>query len=399
MCHLFFVCSFPTALQTARLFWYIFDTLGPEGATQYLRRLSIAKTPSDKVDLKNAKSEFTTILRNNVPPEGLEAKFEELISVEAGESDDRVRSSKSYISRLRATVKESPRGHVFVNGQHLLFGEQQLFQKINKIVSSQLQSLLPQIYYQELTDEDDLENIFYDHPIALSSRSELLFPPTDSSSSVRHPMPINLPIVIDSLEHDEFTRNFLYPQGSDDISKINATVWLLGDLDSARGKALLLEGLKALVSSFPSQNAFRLGFVHLPSTTTSSTSTISSNTQLLSTFLYQLISSSQLQNISPDQLKEVILSYEPPVDNLDTDGKISGRSHEAQVVLEKGKGFASYASEAGWNLPGAVGSDKFWRSAKTFANSLGMENDEFAVVVNGKVRSVMTLSCFSFPHF
>lgn len=325
------------------------------------------------------------MLRNKVPPGGLEAKFDELTSISKARHDQRVQSSKAYTSRLRATMRESPRGHFFVNGQHLPNSSPQIFQQINKIVTTQLQGLLPQIYYKHLKDEDNLDFIFYDHPMALTSRSELLFPPIDSSSSVRHSMAVNLPAVMDSLDETAFTRNFLYPQGSDETSKINATVWVLGDFDSHKGKELILEGIDALSSSFSTETAFRLGFAHL-SKTSGSSSTQGSNPQLLSTFLYQLISSSQIQKISPSQLREAVMEYQPHSDNLDQDGKIDARSQESQMVMDgKGKGFASFASEAGWQLPAATESEKFWRSALGFAKAFDMRENEFALTVNGKV--------------
>lgn len=107
---------------------------------------------------------------------------------------------------------------------------------------------------------------------------------------------------------------------------------------------------------------------------------------LLSTFLYQLISSAKLNEISPAQLLEVVEQYRPPLDNIDSAGQIveEAQAHQ-QVFGSAGEHFASYAKEAGWDLPAATSALRFWHAGSKFARLAGVQTGEYALLVNGRV--------------
>lgn len=206
---------YPTALQVARLFWYVMDTAGPDAAAKFLKRL--ARGTGERVDLRSARIELATALRDDPPPEGFEAKLDNLLATPAAGSEEaaRIESVRHYTKRLRATSADNPRGHVFVNGRHLPF-DAQLVQQLNQVVQVQMQVLVPLIYYGKVTEESDVAHHFYDLPTTFAYRSELVFPTSAKGTTKGADAPakarfVNTVNIFDQVNESMLAHSFCYP--------------------------------------------------------------------------------------------------------------------------------------------------------------------------------------------
>jgi UDP-glucose:glycoprotein glucosyltransferase len=328
------------SLQLARFLWLAVDEGGVEIASKYLRR--VVGLSTEKIKVETAEKELQKILHLS------SAEIEELLP----RYSKRESLTRRYLQRLRAD-DDSP-GHVFVNGQYIPFGPQ-TFQFIHQAVATQVQMVAAPIYYGQLQEDDEVSTYFYDLPGTHLSRSELLFPSEDSAVKTK---------VVELSEASIAGSKYITPS---DV-EVNSTVWIAGNLDSREGAQLLRDVIQALANS-----AARLGLIHIKQESSSKESSM-----LLSTFLYQLLTSSA--TITPEQLLEVLDTYQGEHDNL----------HEAtmdgQTVLEDAIGSINRMKAQGWSAPQTQEAAQYWEQVE-LKKTLDLNEGDYALVVNGKVIS------------
>lgn len=159
--------------------------------------------------------------------------------------------------------------------------------------------------------------------------------------------------------------------------KTPVTMWLIGDLDSSDGLALVRNALQHLALE---STAARLGFVHVPTSKPSG----QSSAIRLSTLLFQLYSQQSLSALTPvDMLTfvEELVKSSMEEDNLDSDGHIY--SEEAQKVLEA-RALKSFTS-AGWSVTNVAAAAEFWQAGSTIAQTLDIKSGQTYILINGRV--------------
>ncbi|KAE8222327.1 hypothetical protein CF319_g4456 [Tilletia indica] len=392
------------SLQLARLYYLAFLNLDISQVTTMFLRLSGKVTSDRLVELSVVRQELLAALKHagrTAPTSGTDSEQTKdwtqyvddvLLQGKVKEVEQLVQSAAQYSQRLRATKKDSEKGHFFVNGQHLAFGPT-IMQHLNMLVSEQLQIIAREVYRGNLDDDSDVSNYFYDLEGSFSSRPTLVFPEPDPDTGV-----ISSVKLVNLLEasagfapHGQVVNSFVYPVAAQDggVSPTpNTTMWVVGDLNSLQGAKLVRSALEMVTES-----RVRLGFVHQPSSERT-VPQVEVAQPRLSTFLYQLIDKDALKHITPDELAgivdEIVKSY--PASNVVPVGRIHNAADdgsETQKTVASDSASANLLShfmkDAGWHLADAVDSTAFWQQAGIFARRLEVEPDSLALVVGGRV--------------
>jgi len=386
------------SLQLARLYYLGFTQLNPAQLTTHFLRIAGAETSETTTDFANFRLETIAALKHADRPIPAASTGTERAKSWAAYLDDTllqgkdelveslIDAARKYARRLRATKKDSERGHFFVNGQRLPVSSA-IMQSMNTLISEQLQTLAREVYRGTLDDSSDVENYFYDREETFTSRPTLVFPEADPDTGV-----VPSTKVVDLLEatagfgaHEQVVNSFVYPEGEhtgDASGSPNATLWIVGDLDTRDGANLVRTGLNMVLES-----RVRLGFVHQPSSRPA-TSQAEITAPRLSTYLYQLINSGAVKFVTPSELRSTIDDFiqSIPASNVVPVGQIKDDSNEVkQQALGADEATPNWAKEAGWQIADAVQSTSFWQKASIFASRLGVQQDSFAVVLNGRV--------------
>ncbi|PWN22586.1 hypothetical protein BCV69DRAFT_311378 [Microstroma glucosiphilum] len=394
------------ATGIARLYWHLFERFGIKGGCRYFEALAGPPKPPKKpqnpyedevleeeepdvfVTITQARAAFTEVI-NKINPASRLGPTE--ISTTP---DAREQPARDYIERLRLTMADDRDGHMFFNGQYYPFIGPNVFQLIMQLVSITTQSLQRAIYMGEMPESVDLGNHFYDQPGVFRGRSNLVFPPVDEQGEIIGPKAkaVDLGKVRRSLE--DSTRlplqTFLTPQGD---AKINATVWIVADLDTAPTQQVL----QGALSMLRTDKSFRLGFVHLPS---NDGQDASGPGLRLSSFIGQAIKAQVLDKTSADEFAEVVKELASTHSNLDRAGRVyndldgsatpqSGQQQDDRTGAASS--FNAFKARA-WNLEGSKEADDFWKeTGPAIARAFGVAPGEAALVVNGRLLSGVDL--------
>lgn len=368
----------------ARLFWHLQERHGLAMAVEFLSELASLGGADDKISLPAAR----TLFDKNIARLGQTEPADDAATVSSTPLTLREKAVRDYVHRLRVAMDEDQDGHLFFNGQYYPFPGQQVFQLIMQLISIQIQQLARPIYFGEISDDSDVSTYFYDLPSTFTSRSELVFPRLDAEGEVTGPKPraVDLAQAMKTLDYRtagaKVLEQFLWP---DQQASVNATVWVIGDLDSEAGLHLVRQAALALQGA-----SYRLGFAHVPGDGAASQHTS------LSAFLGGMITSDMLRSILPEHLLEILAEVEqaPPSDLVDT-GKLEGAAAAAQNQLSSEGTKASYVDGAkarGWNLPFDAAAGGLWKECAPFVEALGVRHGEHAVLVNGRLLSGIAAS-------
>ncbi|PWN41129.1 hypothetical protein IE81DRAFT_324849 [Ceraceosorus guamensis] len=363
------------SLQMARLFWLLHAELGNTGVVEWLKALVRSTSSGQQIDVKLALNEARRVLKSKADT----LNPEQLLT--DPELSEREHSVRSYVKRLHLDLRGShARGHVLVNGQRIPFNAQ-AFNAIHSLVSTQTQALARPVYFRQIDPEQDISHYFYDLPTTFTSRSSLVFPdeeistPDNPAPAAVKPRAVDLVKAADTLKNKAVVERFVY---SPAFEKVNATVWVVGDLDSQEGSSLVREALNAL-----SQNAFRLGFVHVPRRA-SEASRLQPSASLLSTFLHDMLSipTDLKSKLGPENLIELVEGYQGSLRDIVTEGRVEGQQIFGHADPQDD---VSATKEKGWNTPAATAAGLFWDEVAPFANALGIDERQFGIVLNGRV--------------
>ncbi len=329
----------------------------------------------ETIDVSLAVKEAKFALRSVDTDNALSAKLDDILAGNNPTYTQREALGKAYIQRLRATRSESATGHVFVNGRHHPF-HPQIVHILHQTIQEQIQVLAPQIYYGQISSSSPgLETFFYDSVGALSFRSALVGGSGSEAGGVRHGAVDLFSALVDGEVGEETLDKvfkFFYPSSgaAEDAGegRFNSTVWVLADLDSRDGLALLTRAFEALAQD---EAVFRLGLLHLPSTQTDSGGVHSS---WISTLAYRLLAEGKAETLSPAQMLTVLRqAHDDPHVPL----------QQLEALLDSAPHGIDDASNA---------SRHFWTAiSPTIASKLGISSNP-AILVDGHLVSNLTPS-------
>lgn len=314
------------SIRMARLFWFLLDHAGAEVTSDVLRKAAASKTGSaGALDVSIAIKEAKFALKSLDAESSLTDQLEKAL---AGDNDIYIQKEslgRAYIQRLRADRHESLTGHVFVNGQHHAF-HPQIVHILHQTIQEQIQALAPQIYYGQISnDTPGLDTYFYDSVGALSFRSALVAGASGAQEGglVHSAVDLFSALVNDEevVASNEEVFDFFYPAASQDL--MNSTVWVLADVDTQDGLALLTRSFEALARD---DAKFRLAVVHRPSAWNDRKTT-------MSTLLFHLLKQGDLGQLLPSEMLQALrqaldepsITWQQMSDQLrvHTDGPIS----------------------------------------------------------------------------
>lgn len=305
------------SLRMARLFWFLLEHSTPQLAADVLRkaaasRAGTAETLDVSLAVKEAKFALKALETDGPGSDSLAAKLDAILADSTPVYAHKEPLVKAYIKRLRATRQESASGHVFVNGQHQPF-HPQIVHILHQTVQEQIQVLAPQIYYGQISGTTPgLSTLFYDSVGALSFRSALVSGTADRSGQddgVAHEavdlfsalvddgIPTKAAETVFSFFYPSSTRHFKGEDGTNAL--LNSTVWVLADVDSEHGSALLTRSFEALSKD---DATFRLGVLHIPPTKSSEPN----NGNAISALLYRMLASKHVEQVTPTQMLQAL---------------------------------------------------------------------------------------------
>ncbi|KAJ9478404.1 Killer toxin-resistance protein 5 [Pseudozyma hubeiensis] len=291
------------SIRMARLFWFLLDQVGAQVTSDVLRKAAASKAGSaGAIDVSLAVKEAKFALKSIDAEGSLADQLDKALAGDVDEYAQRETLGRAYIQRLRAHQHESPAGHVFVNGQHQPF-HPQIVHILHQAIQEQIQVLAPQIYYGQISSSTPgLDTFFYDSVGALSFRSALVAGAASSGDGgqeggVTHSAVDLFSALVKDAELAPMVDrvfDFFYPSAAQD--SLNSTVWVLADLDSPDGLALLTRSLEALARD---DAKFRLGVLHRPTAANDRGTAVS-------TLLFRLLVEGRYEQLSAQQMLTVL---------------------------------------------------------------------------------------------
>ena len=227
---------------------------------------------------------------------------------------------------------------------------------------------------------EDPAHFFYDLPSTSKSRNTLIVP-SQPDNKLRA---FSLPDLFAQDASKKLNNNFVYSGRSpphihvrscraklisiDPYSHAPITTWVIADLDSRQGQATVRSAIENLQNPL---NLARVGFVHVPSKVTSS----ASDGLRLSTIIYQLIATSQLNSLTPGQFLELLDAVES-IGNGEEEISASSPLHAF--------------SSGGWSAADEAAAARFWEVGTTMSKRLKLRSVAPHLLVNGRVGHLET---------
>ncbi|EJC97612.1 uncharacterized protein FOMMEDRAFT_171561 [Fomitiporia mediterranea MF3/22] len=399
--------------KMARLFYYLINSFGRAKTMGFLSRVGQINVPpqflNPEVDWDLVRREFAELQRENALLEDeekrvpvvdfdsiLDGSYEEPKSEDESESESRAEAETEaqieitkptigeqierahlYAQRLDATPASCPSGHAFVNGKHFDLDDTFLKQLQNEM-SMQIQFLQEKVYMAEISDEnaDTIDTYFYDLPSTDLRRNRYIFPSTSSKpgplGSVSGLRIVNVPEMFEKSGFAPGSGAYLYPESEEVLE----TTFIVADLDSEGGIALMREALRSLESS---GTVTRLSFVHNPSLDTTTTHNPQRH---ISPIISHLIAHDLLSKIS---LKEFDVLLSPETSSFSSGN--SGSSTD-QLVLSENSVVYQLLRDVGVSMDGlsdAEAHERYTVASGLLVRELGIGLGELSIVVNGRI--------------
>ncbi|KII87653.1 glycosyltransferase family 24 protein [Plicaturopsis crispa FD-325 SS-3] len=353
--------------QMARLFYWLIDHYGRAKTMQFFKQIAQLQVPPQllppQVEWALVKKEFQTLVSEN--PLKKEDDEEEIV-VDFGaivgtgdEQDERIDKARAYGVRLGTDLASSPQGHAFVNGKHFDIDDTFL-RYMQGELAQQLQFLQERLYEGSITEdtEPDIDTYFYDLSTTATRRNRYIYPSTGTLRVY------NLFDLFSQAKFDASPSRFVNPP---DSTQIPLSIYVVADLDSDEGVALMKEALQ----SMEPESKTRISFIHNP---VNSSATVTDRPHM-SWFLSHLISASLLPQTSPSHLLRA-LGLESIVDT----------HNNPQVVLAKDEGsLDKLTGGVGLNDIDAAEYASYEKSCRLVARELGLAPGEQALIVNGRI--------------
>ncbi|KAE9396725.1 glycosyltransferase family 24 protein [Gymnopus androsaceus JB14] len=326
--------------QMARLIYFLLDNFGRKiTMNDFLKRIAQPMSvPGFKGSLQWAevRREFDYLMateaKAGAPTEKTSVDFDSIISG----------TNPAYATRLGATASAFPTGHGFVNGKYFVFDENFL-RNMQTEIARQLVHLQEEIYAGHLTDDDNetISTYFYDLPTTRRRRSKYVLPSKDNLEIV------SLPELLSESGFGVTPASFVYPAESE---LIPVTMYVVADLNAKGGLAFVKE---ALLSMDKNPNT-RIAFVHNPAPVLGQEAPQSAS---VSSIFAHLVVNGQLSKISAEKLVQA-LGGEDEVNALELEDLDNHKSIKHANFVE---------------------------ACQRFTRTIGIEEGESAVVVNGRI--------------
>ncbi|TFK82573.1 glycosyltransferase family 24 protein [Polyporus arcularius HHB13444] len=345
--------------RMARLYYYLLQNFGPTETLAFLRTLSQRGTPlqdlSPSVDWSLVRQAFDALLAaRDDTAETVETDLDTILEGTEGDLE----KQRAYATRLSTTLESASQGHVFFNGKHFELDDNFL-RSLQTESAEHLQHIQYKVYKNELTDEDDVSNYFYDLSTT-AKRRNMYIHPSPGAGSLRI---FSLPDLIERNGLKSSAGSFLYPAESEQVP---LTTYVVADFDSEESQHLVKE---ALLSMTPGSLS-RLSFIHNPSTV--SLASKSDDFASPSRFLAQLVSWDLLSRLTPGQLLKT-LGFG------DVDAFSEGSTQEP-FSLDDLVGTEAYTGEE---------YEKYLTACRLVVRQLELKPGEQALIVNGRVVGPM----------
>ncbi|KAI0715904.1 glycosyltransferase family 24 protein [Cerioporus squamosus] len=335
--------------RMARLYYYLLENFGPTETFAFLHNLAQRGTPlqelSPSIEWSLVKQVFDVLLtRRDDIAETVETDLDAILEGTEGDLE----KQRAYATRLSTTLESAPQGHVFFNGKHFDLDD-----------VCDLLFPAPAVYKNELTDEDDVSNYFYDLPTT-AKRRNMYIHPTPKSGSLRI---FSLPDLIERNGLKSSAGSFLYPAESEQVP---LTTYVVADFDNEESQQLV----KAALLSLTPGSLSRLSFIHNP--TSVSPASKSDDFASPSRFLAQLVSWDLLSRFTPEQLLNALGFGDVEVS--------SESSTQERFSLNDIVGTEVFTGEE---------YEKYLTACRLVARQLELKPGEQALIVNGRVVGPM----------
>ncbi|KAH7098875.1 UDP-glucose:glycoprotein glucosyltransferase-domain-containing protein [Auriculariales sp. MPI-PUGE-AT-0066] len=236
------------AAKAARLFAYMLESYGPDQTNEYfvtVMQQTVNGGVQERLNWDLARQQFN-IQSGIAQPleEDFEKKdFDMVVSPPPSEdgsevvSEPRLAAARAFAKRLSLPVPSGQPGYAFVNGKFFDLDDD-FFRSLQSEVGSMTEYMTGKIRADEVNDDTDFDNYWYDLPTSSKSRNQYIFP-----SAKTGPLKIvNLPEVFERTGFSKSFAGFAAESGDAPL----ATVWIVADLDSPDGIAFFKEALNAL---------------------------------------------------------------------------------------------------------------------------------------------------------
>lgn len=358
------------SIRMARLFWFLQDQAGAKVTSDVLRKAAASKAGSaGALDVSLAIKEAKFALNGIDADSDLAEQLDKALDGDNAVYTQRQALGKAYIQRLRAHRHESSSGHVFVNGQHHPF-HPQIAHILHQTIQEQIQTLAAPIYYRQIDSRTPgLDTYFYDSVGALSFRSALVadagsIEKGEQEGGVVHSAVDLFSALVDDAELSTVVDEvfeFAYPPSSPSL--LNSTVWVIADVDSRDGLALLTRSIEALARD---DAKFRLGLLHRPSEVADRSTTVS-------TLMYRLLAGKDSGRFAPAEMLQVLQQ---------------AQSHPGSSLQQLWSAISSQA----WDPALEKDARQFWESLGPAIASKLKIPDGSAILVDGHLVSKLNVS-------
>ncbi|CAK9782754.1 hypothetical protein CC85DRAFT_260485 [Cutaneotrichosporon oleaginosum] len=345
--------------QMARVLYYVADMQGATSVQQLCSAIVMANSgvKAKNVDLSVVRQLYGQ-MHAQATQEGKELlSFDEVLA--SPELGERLNATKAYLERLGATPADSATGHVFINGIHSPMHNQWTHQ-LQGVVSSQLGYLQEALQAGEGPTKETIGTFFYDLPTTSKRRNKVIIPSPDND--------LRAYSVLDVFDGTAMVlaKQFIYPVDASRATPLS--VWVVGDLDSKEGHALL-EG--ALRNIDREGGATRVSFVHVPDEASKNVPG-----PRLSTLLFQLTAKNEHSSVQAEGLLDMMEEVSRIRTNLVDVGEIRAHS-DPDAPLN------SFLAE-GWSSPDTALAAEFWSTVgPQVADKLGLKG--LGLLINGRI--------------
>lgn len=256
--------------------------------------------------------------------------------------------------------------------------------QLQQVMTSQLRYLQEQIHAEALTPKDSISTLFYDLPSTSKRRSKIIVPTPDNELRAHS--------ILDVFEGDAtvLARQFIYPENKEKATPLS--IWVVGDLDSKDGHALLAS---ALANVDTEGSATRVSYVHIPSVESADVPE-----PRLSTLLYQLTIKNDESVVTADGLLDMMDEVASIRDNLVDLGKVQPEAMDASTSDWDVEPPLNAFTAGGWASPDIALAAEFWeRIGPKVAERLGLKSSKPHILANGRVIGPLTADDFSTDDF
>ncbi|EJD40203.1 hypothetical protein AURDEDRAFT_70440 [Auricularia subglabra TFB-10046 SS5] len=374
------------AAKAARLFYYLIDNYGRAKTTQFLMDLA-GEGATSTLDWTVARAGFAALVAEQAPRrEDATTDFDAILSGE----DGRIEQAKAYAKRLALRAPADGPGYGFVNGKFYDIDDD-FFRHLQTEQSAQMEFLIAKVRTflrkDELAEDVDIENFFYDLPTSSASRNEHIFPSSKSGNALRV---ANLPDLFGRFSlgttfegvAPESAGPFQYLQllsnanlGYAAVDALLVTLWIVADFDTPEGLAFAKEALKA--AELEAATPFRVGFIQ--NSDPAMSVTLEDSPLRSSHVLYLLAKSNAAAAVSPGQ----VLLLLDLLEKHDYD--------EAPV--------AELFKAASFDKAERTAFGRYHVATRLISRELGIEAGQHGILVNGRVVGPVQPGDFSSADF